>query len=217
MATASAKARAWIDQLDSGEFFFPSEVPGPRAAVYPLLSRLAADPDHPVQREQKGLYTKMWSDREPRRRRISDRVRGAFKLAGEGGGGASLFALNRFGWSWQIPSRYDFAVLGKPPTSPWPKIVFLQRSNQRRRSLRVGEVSLMEAIRFYGRIDSRPWSEVIDGIESGLMHRRAQLAPSRLRPDMIEWAFEGERNLSVPCRRRAADVCAALHRFETAR
>ena len=61
MARSRSEAREWIDSLPAGAFFFASEVPGEPVSVKPLLSRLAADRKHPVERQMRGFYCKAWS------------------------------------------------------------------------------------------------------------------------------------------------------------
>ena len=212
MPAATSLARAWFGDLRGGEFFFASEVPGRSDVVRPLLSRLAADDTSPVHREMQGFYCKLWHEDDDFRPPFSDHVRGALKLAGPGGGGARLFALNRVGWSLQLPSRFDFAALGRPPTSPWPRFGFGRRSNSRRSELSAGEVTLLEATRFFGQMESCPWSDAVRSIESGEVHER--LGPPRptLRADAIRWAAQAELNQPRVFHERIREACDALAR-----
>ena len=50
------------------------------------------------------------------------RVRRVF--GSRGGRAASTLALNWYGWTHQHPCKYDFAVIGRPPTPPWPFVRF---------------------------------------------------------------------------------------------
>ena len=179
MQTDTAVAKEWIDALPGGEFFFASEVPGRPAAVRPLLSRLAADEDHPVQRQRHGFYVKQWDSADESRAPLASEPYGALKLAGDGGGGALAFALHRAGWTLQIPCRYDFAVLGRTPESPWPYIRFRRRSNSERASLTRAEVTLMEAVRAYGLLECIPWDSALDSLADGSCIRRMALGTVR--------------------------------------
>ena len=210
MPTATAEARAWIDGLPGGTFFFASEVPGRPSVVRPLLSRLAADHSSPVHREMQGFYAKLWHEDDQYKPPFSDHITGALRLAGLGGGYARLYALNGVGWSLQLPSRYDFAVVGRPPTSPWPRIRFRRRSNTRRHRLNWAEVTVIEAVRFFGYIESCPWAEAMESTRAGVVHGRLRISDSTLRPSMIEWASERERNQPSVFRQRIDELCAAL-------
>lgn len=172
MPTATAEARAWIDGLPGGTFFFASEVPGRPSVVRPLLSRLAADDSSPVHREMQGFYAKAWRDGDASRVPRTDRVYGALKLAGAGGGAASALALNWLGWTHQHPCRYDFAVIGRPPTSPWPFVRFRRRSNTRRHLLNWAEVTLLEGLRSFGYLECVAWQEATDMLARGICQQR---------------------------------------------
>ena len=176
----------------------------------PLLSRLAADDNSPIHREMRGFYSKLWHEDDEFKPPFSDHLRGALKLVGPGGGRAGLFALHRVGWSLQVPSRYEFAVLGRPPTSPWPRVGFCRRSNTRRSVLSADEVTLLEAVRFFGQVESCPWSDAVDSVKSGHAHARLRVPEAMLRPKVIRWAAETERNQPAVFHERVRDICDAL-------
>ena len=207
MARRRSQARAWIESLPGGAFFFASEVPGEPATVKPLLSRLAADPTHPVQRQMRGFYCKAWGEDEPSP--LVDRVSGALKLAGVGGGGAGLFAVNRAGWTYQRPVRSDFAVMGRPPKSPWPTVRFRRRSNLRREALSSPEITLLEAVRHFDRAAPIEWDEAVAAVHAGMVERNLSRG-GRLRPDAISWVAENERGAPAAFHDRIAEVCDAL-------
>lgn len=207
MARGRSQAREWIESLASGAFFFTSEVPGEPATVKPLLSRLAADPAHPVQRQMRGFYCKAWSEEEPSP--LVNRVSGALKLAGAGGGGAGLFAVNRAGWTYQRPSRSDFAVMGRPPKSPWPTVRFRRRSNMRRQALGPAEVTLIEAVRRFDRAAPIGWDEALATVQSGMVERNLNRG-GRLRPNAISWVAQNELGAPAAFHNRIAEVCDAL-------
>ena len=207
MARRRSLAREWIEALPAGAFFFASEVPGEPAAVKPLLSRLASDPGHPVQRQMRGFYCKRWGDE--RKAPFVDRSRGALKLAGPGGGAAGLFAVNRAGWSYQHPCRYDFAVVGRPPVSPWPTVRFRRRSNVRRDALCASEVTLLEAVRYFDRSAPIPWDEAVAAVRDGSVAQSlARSGP--LRPDAVLWVAQSENGMPAQFHERLGEVCGAL-------
>lgn len=210
MPTATSQARAWLNDLPGGSFFFAHEVPGRSSVVRTLLSRLAADENSPIHREMQGFYSKLWNEDDEFKPTLSDHVRGALKIAGFGGGGAGLFALNRVGWSLQLPSRYDFAVLGRPPTSPWPRVRFGRRSNERRLGLSAAEVTLLEAVRFFGKLESYPWAESLDMFASGVVHARLGVSERGLRPSAINWVAKGEMNQPTIFHERVDELCRVL-------
>ena len=209
MATATSEARAWIDALPGGAFFFASEVPGRGSVVRPLLSRLAADEDSPVQREMQGFYSKLWHQDDDERIPYRDRVYGALRLAGPGGGGASAFALNRLGWTFQHPCRYHFAVVGTPPTSPWKAIRFCRRSNESRRRLSWAEVTVMEGIRSFAILECVSWAAALELLRSGVSQRRLG-ANVRFRPDELLAVGADERSQPRLFHQRLAEAADAL-------
>ena len=211
MQTDTAAAREWIEALPGGEFFFAREVPGRPAAVRPLLSRLAADADHPVQRQRHGFYVKQWSSDDESRTPLASEPYGALRLAGNGGGGAWVFALHRAGWTWQIPCRYDFAVLGRPPASPWPYIRFRRRSNSERAALTWAEVTLMEAIRAHGQFDCIPWAEALQSLASGRCQERMRLG-RLIRGDEMLRVSKFEQCQPADFHRRMDEAAEALTR-----
>ena len=207
MARSRSEAREWIDSLPAGAFFFASEVPGESVSVKPLLSRLAADPGHPVERQMRGFYCKAWSDDDPVP--FVDRNLGALRLAGPGGGGAGLFAVNRARWTYQHPCRHDFAVMGRPPVSPWPTVRFRRRSNLRRDVRSPAEVTLLEAVRYFDRSDPIPWGEAVDTVRTGNAEQSMEHL-GMLRADAIMWAAEGEHGMAPLFHDRVSEVCGAL-------
>lgn len=209
MPTETSAARAWIDALPGGAFFFAAEVPGRPSVVRPLLSRLAASGEHPVDRQMQGFYAKLWhADDEPRVP-YANKIEGALKLAGRGGGGASAFALHRVGWTAQVPCRYDFVTLGRPPTSPWGHVRFRRRSNVARASLTWYEVTLMEAVRSYGWTECLPWHEALALLDEGRCHARLG-ASAAFRGQEMLLAAETEFGQPPEFRRRLHEAVEAL-------
>lgn len=208
-STVTSQAREWLDGLRGGEFFFASEVPGRSSVVRPLLSRLAADEASPIHREMQGFYSKLWHEDDDPRVPYADRVYGALKLAGPGGGAASAFALNWLGWTLQHPCKYDFAVVGRPPTSPWKFARFRRRSNESRRDLSWAEVTLIESIRAFGILECVPWDTAMDMLRSGVPQQR--LGGITFRPEALLSSGADEQSQPREFRQRlqeAADVLA---------
>ena len=207
MARKRSEAREWIEALPGGAYFFASEVPGSAATVKPLLSRLAADLEHPVERQMRGFYYMRWG--QDGKTALVNRVGGALKLVGAGGGGAGLFAVNRARWTYQHPCRYDFAVMGRPPASPWPTVRFRRRSNLRRDVLTTPEVTLIEAVRYYDRAAPIPWDEAMESVRDGTTARNLSRS-GHLRPDALRWAAEHERCQPAAFHDRISEACDAL-------
>lgn len=208
MPSAAAAAKEWIDALPGGEFFFASGVPGRPAAVRPLLSRLAADEDHPVQRQRHGFYVKQWDSADESRAPLASEPHGALKLAGGGGGGALAFALHRIGWTLQIPCRYDFAVVGRTPASPWPYVRFRRRSNSERVLLTWAEVTLIEAVRAYGLLECIPWDSALDALADGSCIER--MALGAIRSDEVLRVSEFEQCQPSEFHRRMTEAADAM-------
>lgn len=214
MARSRSEAREWIDSLPGGAFFFTSEVPGAPVSVKPLLSRLAADPEHPVERQMRGFYCKTWSEDDPVP--FVDRNAGALRLAGTGGGAAGLFAVNRARWTYQHPCRHDFAVMGRPPVSPWPTVRFRRRSNLHRDALSPAEVTLLEAVRYFDRSDPIPWGDAVAAVRDGNVgHSLGHLGV--LRADAISWVADGENGMTPVFHDRISEVCDALASADSSR
>ena len=208
MSTQTAEAREWIDALPCGEFFFASEVPGRPSVVRPLLSRLAAAEDHPVQRQMHGFYAKMWHADDPEFQ-FASKTYGALKLAGRGGGGTRGFALHRAGWTEQIPCRYDFVTIGRVPTSPWRHIRFHRRSNDDRAGLTWAEVTLMEAIRSFDWVECVPWPHALESISDGSCQARMRLGEP-IRAEEILRVSESEQCQPAEFHRRMSEAADAL-------
>lgn len=208
---ATAQARAWLDDLPGGEFFFASEVPGRSSVVRPLLSRLAADENSPIHREMQGFYSKLWHEDDEPRVPYAERVYGALKLAGPGGGAASAFALNWLGWTLQHPCKYHFATVGRAPTSPWDFARFLRRSNESRLDLSWAEVTLMEAIRSFGILECVRWDEAMDMLRSGVSQQRLGAA-ALFCPDALLSAGLNENSQPREFHERLDQACDVLAR-----
>lgn len=208
MSTQTAEAQGWIDALPCGEFFFASDVPGNPSVVHPLLSRLAASEDHPVQRQMRGLYVKAWHAEDPDHGFV-DEAYGAMKLAGPGGGGAKSFALHRAGWTEQIPCRYDFVALGRIPTSPWPYVRFHRRSNMERAYLTWAEVTLLEAIRAFDLVECVPWESALTSLSDGSCLTRMQFGEA-VRSDRLLRVSEREQCQPADFHRRMMEAADAL-------
>lgn len=209
VSTATSQARAWLDGLAGGSFFFASEVPGRSSVVRPLLSRLAADENSPIQREMQGFYSKLWHEGDEPRIPYADQVHGALKLAGPGGGAASSLALNWLGWTRQHPCRYGFAVVGRPPTSPWGSVSFHRRSNAARSVLSWAEVTLLEAVRSFGFLECVPWGEATAMLEQGVCQERLGEGVV-LRGDRLASVGEAERSQPRAFHGRLADAVGAV-------
>ena len=157
----------------------------------------------------RGFYAKAWRDGDASRVPCTDRVHGALKLAGPGGGAASVLALNWLGWTHQHPCRYDFAVIGRPPTSPWPFVRFRRRSNARRRVLNWTEVTLLEGLRSFGYLECVAWQEATEMLDRGVCQQRLGQGVA-LRGDLLMQVGSAERSHPKEYFQRLDDAMTAL-------
>ena len=206
----SAELRRWIDELPGQSFFFTHEIPGWDPSLRFTLTRIAADPCHPVARVAHGFYCKRWHQNWPTEDQI-DAVNtrlASLYMVGRGGGAANWNALNLVGWTAQHPWRKDVSCLGRPPKSPWEHTRFVQRNNERRSELSWAEITLLEALRMFDHSDLE-WAEAVEVITSGdylgRLRFNAEVAGERLR-----WGAIGEIRQPAAFHERVEQLCAVL-------
>ena len=207
--------REWLDVQPGQTFFFTDDIPGWMPALRSTLTRIAADPEHPVVRVARGFYCKRWHESWPAEFKLDfvDPHLGGLHYAGAGAGAANWQALNLVGWTAQHPWRNDFSCVGRPPRSPWGHTQFVQRNNERRSELSWAEVTLLEALRMFDHGDLG-WEPAVEMISSGHYFGRlrydAQVDSRRLR-----WAAGGEARQPSIFHERADSLCSALPEFDS--
>ena len=162
----SGAARGWIERLPAGAWFRTGAVPGPRHVVRNVLSRLLSAPLPIIGRAARGIY---WRQPPPAARRYGElpllNSEADAVLAPPGACYADFGALSHIGWSTQMPYRTVIAVPYRnltPPVPPvGPPVAFVERSNERRRSLNWNEANLLEAAKSAGAADFHDWDHAL--------------------------------------------------------
>ena len=156
-----------------------------------------------IRRVFNGFY---WRGRNPREGgTFPDYGHIAIAYGGPGSGFAGASAVNRLGWSTQVPAKVRVAVVGRAPEARHGSIVFVSRANAARRELTWAEVTLLEAVRSaelaepafidweedfdYGDL---AWSHAVDAVAVGRSLNRLG-SGAVLRPSVIRRAAAGER------------------------
>ena len=195
--SATADTKEWIADLKPNTWFWSKDVPGDRDIVHPVLSRLHNDESSEVQRISRGLYWRGWPVDQKSAFNSPNHVISALLAAGPGAGLARGHALNRLGWTTQLPCKSLISVLGKPPTPHHPTVKYRPNKNQRRADLSWAEVTLLEAVDFFW-YSEEPWHECLDVLRSGKsMNRLPWNVNYPVRPEKLIWAAEAEEGATV--------------------
>ena len=206
----AADVRTWIDEQPAQTFFYADEIPGWSPAARSLMTRIAADPEHPVVRVARGFYCKRWHQdwAVEDRCKIADEVLGGLCYAGIGGGMADWQALNKVGWTNQVPCVHHFCCVGRPPTTPWPHTRFVQRNNERRTELTWAEVTLLEALRMFRRADIG-WDKATELVVSGTYLGRLRYG-AEVDRDRFVWGAAGELRQPAEFHDRVMSLAAVM-------
>ena len=147
----------WVFSLPEGSAFFLSEVPAPSTAAARVLHDIARD-HFEVERVFKGFY---WRGSALDSPEPVDPPHGrlAMVYAGAGSGYAGVTAVNRLGWTTQVPVGYEISVVGRAPQPDSRFIRFSSRSNQMRRGLNWAEVTLLEGMLNFHLAEAVNWDE----------------------------------------------------------
>ena len=156
----------WVFSLPEGSSFFLSEVPAPPPAAARVLHDIARD-HFEVERVFKGFY---WRGSpldsvdpvDPPHGRL------AMVYAGDGSGYAGITAVNRLGWTTQVPVGYEVSVVGRAPQPDSRFVRFSSRGNRERLGLTWAEVTLLEGVLNFHLAEAMTWDE-----ESGLTYTEA--------------------------------------------
>ena len=156
-----------------GTFLTVGDLPGSPAAARQCLAREDRDPYGLVRRIAHGLYWRADHHDPPLVTRSGKKLTKttpgaeavAVHMAGPGCGLTGYDALRSFRLTTQIPAQVWLAVVGRPPQSPkmkGPKIRFFGRANEMRRELTFLEITLLEALRYYGMFGQvEPWGDAM--------------------------------------------------------
>lgn len=199
----SAAVRGWVLALPVDTAFRLEDMPtGLRGDAPRVLYDMTREYLE-IRRVFNGFY---WRGQNPREAgTFPDYGHIAIAYGGPGSGFAGASAVNRLGWSTQVPAKVRIAVVGRAPEARHGSIVFVSRANAVRRELTWAEVTLLEAVRsvelaepafidWEEDFDYRDlaWSHAIDAVVGGRsLNRLGQGAI--LRPSAIRRAAAGER------------------------
>ena len=165
----AAAAYEWVFSLPEGSAFRLSDVPAPPRAAARVLHDIARD-HYEVERIFKGFY---WRGSPLDSPDPVDPPHGrlAMVYAGAGSGYAGATAVNRLGWTTQVPVGYEIGVVGRAPQPGSRFVRFASRGNERRLGLTWAEVTLLEGVLNFHLAEAMSWDE-----ESPLTHAEAAWA-----------------------------------------
>lgn len=192
--SASAEARAWIEDLPAGAYFRSDALPVKASVAHNVLHRLMSEPLPIIGRAGRGVY---WRQPPPASRSYGVEpfveTDPTPVLAPAGSGYARFSALVKMGWCTQMPSRVHIAVPYRnlTPLKLFKDVapVLHERSNKRRRSLNWNEVTVLEAALASGPADYHDWEQAMWAF-AGEKHWMAVGHP--IRRDKLAWAAETE-------------------------
>ena len=216
----SAAVRGWVLALPGDTAFRLEDMPvGLRGDAPRVLYDMTREYVE-IRRVFNGFY---WRGRNPREGgTFPDYGHIAIAYGGPGSGFAGASAVNRLGWSTQVPAKARVAIVGRAPETRHSSIVFVSRANAVRRELTWAEVTLLEAVRsaelaepavtdWEEDFDYRhlAWSHAIDAVVDGRsLDRLGQGAI--LRPSAIRRAAAGERRPGPRFLERINQITAQL-------
>ena len=204
----SSAARHWITDLKPGTWFYSTAIPGRAVITHPVLSRLHTDKTTGVWKVARGLYWRGYPEGHPRYGIPPDGMIGALMVAGPGAGLYGWSALNRLDWTLQLPVKGHVSVLGRKPAPIDCTIVYHSNHNMRRSRLNWTEVTVLEAVPmlYYS---EEPWHECLERFRCGVSSTRLGWHPS-IRPRLLEWAAETEKNVTVETLHKVGQIVSAL-------
>ena len=190
--------RCWVEQMPIGALFDLDDVQAAfpvksRPAIKSALGRLCQGDEPLVARAVRGTYC---------RRQLGLRTRASlpleamellpWRIAGPGAGFSGPDVINKIGWSTQVSPRPWIAVVGRPPSPQGTGAVFVGRSNRKRLSLSVWEVSLLEAVRCFDTWSEMKWDDALKRFED-YMARGYFAKPAR--SDVLVEVARAERGI----------------------
>ncbi len=207
----TAVARDWILGLEPGTWFWNTDVPASTNVARTVLHRLKNDPNHGIEKVAHGLYWRGWPEGDtyhclPPSKRI-----GALIYAGPGAGLYGWSALNNLEWTLQCPAKIFVVSTRKQPPRPiCSTVVYSTNSNWRRTELTWAEVTVLEAIHMF-EYTEEPWHECLDHLVIGISAKKLGWGGPNIliRPQMLIWAAETERRMTVESLHRLNDIARA--------
>ena len=204
----TAIAREWIIGLKPATWFWSRDIPVRPEIARPVLSRLCDDRSVNIQRHARGLYWRGYPEGHQFHTFGPRHDFGALMLGGPGAGLWGWSALNRLGWTLQVPVKWNISVLGRPPKPIDSSIVYHSSSNDRRASLNWTEATVLEALTWF-RYTEEPWHECLERLSSG--YSAIKLGwELPVRPLMLRWAAETEPDMTVEIEYKIDEIAAAL-------
>lgn len=204
--TTRAAVRGHVDALPSGGYFWSKELPGNPSTARAETAKLAADPSTGVLRVAPGLYWKGDPAEAGEQRWPPPTERTALIYAGVGAGLAGWSAVRDLCWSHQGTRRQSIAVVGRRLRPFHPTVKFVTRRNRRRERLTWVEVSVIEALALFERVEY-PWDQCMRFVARGWSG--TAIGGTVLRPAAIAWAAETD-DLVTP------DMIRRIDRMEEA-
>lgn len=195
----SRPAKAQIEELPVGAFFWSKDLPGNPSTARAAMSRLAQDPDSGIRRLAPGLY---WQGRVPaagsRGRDVPAKEDVALVYAGAGAGYAKWGAVYALQWGHQGVRRSEIAVAGRQLRPPVPRLAYIRRRNLRRKDLTWTEVSVLEALAKEDMIEYA-WGERLRLLGKGWSGWSVggESREGVFRPAAVVWAAEAD-DLATP-------------------
>lgn len=187
----SAQARAWIMEQPLGSLFWLDDVPAARPLASQVLSRLcrSGGDQPPIRRLANGFYLRVRYTKNGRPWPVDCDLVGLVH-AGPGAGFADISAVNRMGWSLQIPAQTHIATLLRTaPVDGRVRYHFRPR-HERRMRLSYAEVTVIEAVRhfYFAKVS---WDDAVGSAAGGTSSSRLSY-PSVIRSEAIRWAASSE-------------------------
>jgi hypothetical protein len=188
-----------LEQIPSGSFVRPNDLPGSPDARSSALSR--AQKAGVVLPIRKGLYFKGIRTRYGMTRPSSEEV-AAQVLGSAGVGPTGVSAARALGLTTQVPAWPTVTVAGPVPTSV-PGVKVSKRNNMLRRDLKYAEIALLELLR-------GDWETTVDGGWPALVSAsEAAFRSRKIRPKYVKEAVDNE---PPAARANYGRLVADLHR-----
>lgn len=175
----SGAVREWVLALPADTAFRLADMPvGLRGDAPRVLYDMTREYLE-VRRIFNGFY---WRGQDPRDGGLfTDYGHIAIAYGGPGSGFAGASAVNRLGWSTQVPARTRIAVVGRAPEARHSSLGFVSRANALRRELTWAEVTLLEAVRSVELIEPAfiDWEQDFDYRDLAWSHAIAAIVGGR--------------------------------------
>ncbi len=203
----TADIAAWVHSLTPGVFFRLADLPAPNPGLASAAMHRMLAADAPiVQRLAPGFFLRQHDDGTELPCR--SQVQTAFAHAGAGSGLAGYTAVNKVGWTTQIPVPTQVCVLGRRLTPIDACIVYLTRHNPMRVLLTWAEVSMLEAVSHF-ELAEIGWAEALRKVrEEVCLGRLGDGALIRREP--LREVAHTERGKPAVFHERVEDLCDLL-------